>query len=141
MTSVGTVLQVIATTVGITVSLGGLVGLTIQIVRLRRSLQSQVYQGLIANSLKLDELMISNPKLRKYIYDGAPVPPDDMDESELEALIEFVVDVIDNFKAQEGSVPKQARPGWQAFADHVMEQPAVIQFMSKRGHWFSGTLN
>jgi hypothetical protein len=140
MNLVGIVLQPTVAVITGLAAIAGIIGLAAQLRRLRRTAESQVYQGLIANALKLDELMIANPKLRKYICDGAAVPPIDFDEPELESMIEFVVNVIDSFKVQEKYIPDHARNGWRAFERDVMKQPAVAHFMAKRGHWYAGTL-
>jgi hypothetical protein len=132
--------QLGAIVVGSIAALGGVVGLAMQLAGLRSSFESQVYQRLIENAFRIDELMISRPALRKYIYDHAPIPQTDFDPDEFESIIELIVDFVDNVRVQERFIPKAALPGWRATMNEILDQPAVVDFMTRRRHWYHGTL-
>lgn len=135
-----TTLQSIGIVIASVAAIAGLAGLIVQLRLVIRSTESQVYQGLIANSLKIDEILLERPHLRKYIYDRAPVPPADVSPEELESFVELVVDVVDNLRIQERYIPDDARKGWREFTVDLLGQPAVITFLQSRGHWYSGLL-
>jgi hypothetical protein len=92
------------------------------------------------NSQRIDEIMIENPLLRKYIYQGAAVPPEDVDPDRLDSFIELVMDVVDNFAVQQAYVPEIARASWTNYRDELMRQPAVVDFLGRHGQWFTSTL-
>lgn len=85
--------------------------------QLERSIKSQVYQSLIENSLKIDSLLIENPEFRKYIYNNEAITEDTPELDKLMAVMEFMMDVIDNLKAQEKYIPGDLQLGWQKFGD------------------------
>lgn len=134
-------LQLILNIVTIPVAIVTVFLLLKQAKQLDETLKSQVYQGLIDNSLKIDQLMIENPEYRKYIYDHEPIPEEAKDLEKLWGILDFALDVVDNVKAQERFIPKPFLPGWRAFAALVLEQPATKYYMERKyGFWFEGTL-
>jgi hypothetical protein len=127
------------------VAVVGIVGVVLQLQMLRKSTellhestQVQVYQSLIQNSSKIDEILIERPELRKYIYDSAAVPRSKRRQAEIESLIELAVDMIDNLTIQAEYVPRKAREGWASFAEDFLRQPTVVRFLNNHGVWYSG---
>jgi uncharacterized protein len=111
-----------------------------QMRQLDKTLRSQVYQGLIDNSLKIDQLLMEKPEFRKYVYGGEKVNENTPDIDRIMSMTEFMVDVVDNVKAQEAIIPKAEKPGWSHFTQHVVRSPAAQYFMQKHGLWFSGSV-
>lgn len=111
-----------------------------QTKQLDNTLKSQVYQGLIDNSLKIDQLLIERPEYRKYIYGNEKFPTNKENTDELMGVLDFVVDVVDNVRVQEKFIPKDALVGWRAFVSDVLEQPAIKYYMEQKGYWYAGTL-
>ena len=109
-----------------------------QMHQLDESLRSQVYQGLIDNSLKIDELLMEKPEFRKYVYGEQEIDETTPDIDRIMSVMEFMVDVVDNIKAQEAFIPKAEKPGWKHFTEDVLHSPAAEYFMQKHGLWFSG---
>lgn len=105
------------------------------------TMRSQVYQGLIDNSLKIDQLLIEHPELRKYIYGKEPVDEKTPDLDKLMSVTEFMIDIVDNLKAQEKYIPKPLIPGWRNFAQDVLNSPATRYFLEKHGTWYSSGLS
>jgi uncharacterized protein len=111
-----------------------------QMRQLDDTLRSQVYQGLIDNSLKIDELLIEKPEFRKYVYGEEIIDENTPGIDQIMSVMEFVVDVMDNVKAQESFIPKAVKPGWRQFSQDVLSSPAAQFFMQKHGLWYSGGL-
>lgn len=130
-------LQAIVTIIGLPLAFLSVIALLFQNRQLAQSTKSQVYQGLIDNSLKIDALLIENPELRKYIYGGQPLPQDTREVDRLMAVLEFVNDIVDNLRAQEKYIPRKLRPGWRAFANDVTASPSMQHFMEAHGHWYA----
>jgi uncharacterized protein len=109
-----------------------------QMRQLDDTLRSQVYQGLIDNSLKIDELLIEKPEFRKYVYGEEKIDENTPGIDQIMSVMEFVVDVMDNVKAQEEFIPKEEKIGWKQFSQEVLRSPAALFFMQKHGLWYSG---
>jgi len=112
----------------------------LQMRQLDQTLRSQVYQGLIDNSLKIDELLIENPEFRKYVYGNEIVDKNTPDIDKVMSVMEFVIDIIDNVTAQEAFIPKAEKPGWGEFVRDVTSSPAAQYFLEMHGKWFSGNV-
>jgi hypothetical protein len=126
-------IQAIVNTISIPVSIVTIIFLIRQSRQTDASQRSQVYEKLIDNSLKIDQLMIENPEFRKYIYRGEPITDDLPDKDKLLGFLEFIVDVLDNAKAQEKYIPKSSRQGWTTFRNMMLSQPAMKYFIEQAG--------
>lgn len=133
-------IQAIVNTMSIPISIITIIFLIKQSRQTDASQRSQVYEKLIDNSLKIDQIMIENPEFRKYIYRGEPITDELPDRDKLMGFLEFIVDVLDNAKAQEKYIPKTARPGWSTYTKMILAQPAMKHFLSQAGmtHWTMG---
>lgn len=109
-----------------------------QMRQIDKTLRNQVYQGLIDNSLKIDALLMEKPELRKYVYGEEKVDENTPDIDRIMSLMEFMVDVVDNVKAQEAIIPPAEKPGWRRFSRDVLSSPAAQYFIQKHRPWFSG---
>lgn len=134
------IVQFVVNIIAAPVALITIVLLIRQTKQLDDTLKSQVYQGLINNSLLIDQLLIEHPEYRKYIYEQEKFPTDESNTDELMGILDFLVDVVDNIKAQEKYIPKEALMGWRLFVRDVLDQPAVKYYMEKKGYWYTGTL-
>jgi len=120
------------------VAVAGIVGVALQLQMLRKSTKVQVYEGLIQNSSKIDEILIERPELRKYIYDGAAVPRSKLRQAEVESLIELALDMLDNLKVQSKYIPKENLQGWRNYENNLLRQPTVEKYLRDHGAWYSG---
>jgi hypothetical protein len=120
------------------VAVVGIVGVVRQLRLSSESAEIQVYQDLIRNSSKIDEILVQRPALRRYLYDGAAVPRSVGLRAEAESLIELAVDMLDNLAVHQKYVPESARRGWDRFEKDLLKQPVVIEFVIKHGSWYSG---
>jgi len=135
--SVTELVQLIVNLIAVPTAIVSVLFLTRQTRQLDETLRSQVYQGLIDNSLKIDQLLIEHPEFRKYIYGSEPVKDDTPDIDRLMGVIEFMVDIIDNLTVQERFIPKPLVKGWRNFAQEVLDSPAAKHFLQKHGSWYS----
>ena len=131
------IVQLIVNLIAAPTALITIIFLIMQARQLDQTLRSQVYQGLIDNSLKIDQLLIEHPEFRKYIYEGEAVNENTPEIEKLMSLMEFVVDIVDNLGAQERYIPKSLVGGWRAYAQDVMRSPAASYFLQKHGHWYT----
>ena len=139
--SISEAVQLIVNLTAVPVAIISVLFLIKQNRQLDETLRSQVYQGLIDNSLKIDQLLIENPSFRKYIYGNEPVKDDTPDIDKLMAVMEFMVDIIDNLKVQEGFIPKPLIKGWRNFAQEVLSSPAAKHFLQRHGSWYSSGIS
>jgi hypothetical protein len=135
------VIQLVVNLVGMPIAIVSVLFLIRQTRQLDETLRSQVYQGLIDNSLKIDQLLIDNPAFRKYIYGGEPIQDGDPDVDKLMGIMEFMVDIVDNLKVQEKFIPEPLVKGWRNFAQEVLSSPAAERFLQRHGSWYSSGIS
>jgi hypothetical protein len=109
--------------------------------QLDNTLRSQVYQGLIETSFKIDELLIESPEYRKYIYGNEIINDNTPDIEKITGVIEYVVDIADNIMTQEEFIPKSERLGWMTFAKEILSSPAAKFFLKTNRKWYSGKIS
>jgi len=134
------IIQGIVNLVSIPIAIITIVIFIRQTKQLDDSTKSQVYQGLIDNSLKLDELLIKYPEYRKYVYGSEEITEETSDIDKLMGILDFVVDVVDNIVAHEEFIPKTELRGWQAFSQDLLNQSAVKYYLEQKGYWYEGTI-
>lgn len=126
------VFNVIATIV----SVASVLALIYQTVNLKQTINSQIYQNFVANSVEIDRILIDNPELRKYVYDGAPVDDNTENLDKILAMIELIVDITENLEVYEKYIPKSRRDGWMRFVQDVKNTPAYEYYMKRNQAWY-----
>jgi len=109
--------------------------------QLDETLRSQVYQGLIDNSLKIDQLLIDHPDFRKYIYGNEPVTQNTPNLETLMSVMEFMIDIVDNLGVQKKFIPTPMLQGWRNFAQEVVNSPAAKYFLETHHGWYSSGIS
>lgn len=135
--------ELIGLTANIVASLTAIVAIFYVVRQTRQldnTLRSQVYQGLIDNSLKIDELLMKHPEYRKYIYHNEPIDENTPDIEEIIGVIEFVTDIADNILTQSEFIPKNEKAGWITFAEEILSSPAASYFFQEHSNWYSGKI-
>ena len=133
-------LQMIFNFVTIIIAFSSVILLIRQTNQLGKTLKSQVYQGLIENSLKIDLLIIDNPEINDYLYGKKKIIKTMKNYGKIIAMIDFIIDIIDNIKVQEKYIPKQAIPGWKSYTNEMLNLPGIKYYLGYRKNWYSGTL-
>ena len=126
------VFNVIATIV----SVASVLALIYQTINLKQTINSQIYQNFVANSVEIDRILIDNPELRKYVYDGAPVDDNTENLDKILAMVELIVDITENLEVYEKYIPKSRRDGWMHFVQDVKNTPAYEYYMKRNQAWY-----
>jgi hypothetical protein len=126
------VFNVIATIV----SVASVLALIYQTINLKQTINSQIYQNFVANSVEIDRILIDNPELRKYVYDGAPVDDNTENLDKILAMVELIVDITENLEVYEKYIPKSRRDGWMRFVQDVKNTPAYEYYMKRNQAWY-----
>ena len=118
------------------ISIASLIGLIYQSINLQATINSQIYQNFVANSLEIDRLLIEHPELRTYVYYGENVDENTENLDQLMSLIEFIVDATENIEVYQKYIPKSRRDGWMQFVYDVKHTPAYEFYIKKHQSWF-----
>lgn len=103
---------------------------------LKKTLDNQIYESFISNSLEIDRLLIEYPEMRKYVYYGEEVNESTPDLDRIMSIVEFVVDAVENIQVYERYIPKERKDGWLKFAEDVTKTPAYKYYIKQHGSWF-----
>lgn len=122
--------------VAIVISVVSLSAALYQSVGLKRTLDNQIYETFISNSLEIDRLLIEYPEMRKYVYYGEKVDENTPDLDRLMSIVEFVVDAVENIEVYKNYIPRNRREGWLRFVNDVTHTPAFEYYMKIHGKWF-----
>ena len=120
-------------------SLFSLIGLVYQSINLKETINSQIYQNFVANSLEIDRILIEKPYLRKYVYYGEPVNENTENLDQILSFIELIVDITENIEIYKKYIPKSRREGWLEFVKDVKSTPAFDYYFKKQGSWYKET--
>ncbi len=134
-----TILEIVQTIIGIVglpTAIFSVLLLARQTQQLKESIYSQVYQGVIECSLKVDELLIQYPQFRKYIYENEMVDENTPDLDRLMTIIELVVDTMDHLNVQRKYIPSEVRTSWSRYSYDILNTPAAKYFFEKYPGWF-----
>lgn len=113
-----------------------LIAVIYQSINLKMTIDNQIYQSFIHNSVEVDEILIEYPNIRKYVYDGVPISDDTEDLDRIMSVIELLVDITENIEVYINYIPKSRRDGWQQFVNDMQGTPAYQYYMGRYGNWF-----
>lgn len=122
--------------VAIVISVVSLFAALYQSLGLKRTLDNQIYESFISNSLEIDRLLIEYPEMRKYVYYGERVDESTPDLDRIMSIVEFVVDAVENIEVYKKYIPKNRREGWLKFVRDVTRTPAFEYYSKIHGTWF-----
>lgn len=122
--------------IAIVISIISLLAVLYQNISLKITLENQIYESFISNSLEIDRLLIEYPHIRKYVYYGEKVDDSTPDIDRIMSVIEFIVDCVENIEVYKKYIPKNRRDGWMKFIFDVQNTPAYIYYIDKHGSWF-----
>ena len=122
-------------TITIIISIASLIGLIYQSINLKQTINSQIYQNFVANSLEIDRILIEKPYLRKYVYYGEPIDENTENLDEILSFIELIIDVSENIEVYQKYIPKSRKDGWLTFVNDLKQTPAY-DYYKKHGSWY-----
>lgn len=107
-----------------------------QSVNLKQTINNQIFQSFVSNSLEIDRILIEKPYLRKYVYYGEPVDEHTENIDEIMSLIEMVVDISENIEVYKKYIPKSRKEGWLTFVNDLKSAPAYAFYHEKHSSWY-----
>ena len=122
--------------VTLAISLASLIGLIYQSINLKQTINSQIYQNFVANSLEIDRILIEKPYLRKYVYYGEPVDEHTENLDEILSFIELIIDISENIEVYKKYIPRERKKGWLTFVNDLKCTPAYAFYYQKHGSWY-----
>ena len=122
--------------IAIIVSLASLLFVVYQSAVLRTTLHNQIFESFVDNSLKIDDILITYPELRKYIYYGAEVNESTPDLDRIMSVVELIVDTLENLDIYKKYIPKDRLPGWINFMEDMKKTPAYRYYCKKHSSWY-----
>ena len=113
-----------------------LIALIYQSINMRTTIENQIYQSFINNSVELDKILIERPEIRKYVYDNEIVDDNTEDLDRVMSTIELIVDITENIDVYKKFIPASRRDGWLAFVKDMENTSAYLYYMEKYAHWY-----
>jgi len=126
----------ILTKISLTISVLSIFGLIYQSIILKATIDNQIYQSFVSNSVKIDEMLITYPELRKYIYGNEPVDENSPDLDRLMSMVELIIDCVENIEVYKKYLPRNRKSGWLQYVIDVKNTPAYKFFIKKYSGWF-----
>ena len=114
-----------------------LIAVIYQSINLKVTIDNQIYQSFIHNSVEVDKILIEYANIRKYVYDGVPISDDTEDLNRIMSVIELLVDITENIEVYMKYIPISRRDGWRQFVIDMQSTPAYQYYMVKYGSWFA----
>lgn len=108
-----------------------------QSIVLRKTIGNQIYESFIDNSVELDELLIHNPELRKFIYHDAPIDEHDPNLDKIMSAVEMVIDITENIDVYKKYIPVNRRDGWLQFVKDTESSSAYKFYMERYSTWYA----
>lgn len=119
-----------------TIAFGSLIAVIYQSINLKVTIDNQIYQSFIHNSIEVDKVLIEYPNMRKYVYDDDPISDDTEDLDRIMSVIELLVDITENIEVYMEYIPKSRRDGWRQFVNDIQSTHAYQYYIGRYGHWF-----
>lgn len=127
-------------------SLIGFVVIGYQVIQLRKNIRGATQDRLYAHYNEVVKLLMQNPHLYPYFYDGKPYSKDDSNNEDLRAEINLVCEaifgVIEHACLQRQNLPHDSwRNCWQPYAHERMRRsPAIKNFIDRNQVWYTAAL-
>lgn len=124
------------TKISLIISVISIFGLIYQSIILKATIDNQIYQSFVSNSVKIDEMLITYPELRKYVYDNEPIDESTPDLDRVMSMVELIVDCMENIEVYKKYLPRNRKSGWLQYVIDIKNTPAYEFFTKKNGGWF-----
>ncbi len=122
--------------ISLVISIISLLAVLYQNLNLKQTINNQIYQSFVANSLEIDRILIEKPYLRKYVYYGEPVDQNTENLDEIMSFIELIIDISENIEIYKKYIPESRKEGWLTFIEDVKKTPAYKLYWKKHGIWY-----
>ncbi|MBQ8000349.1 MAG: hypothetical protein IJ298_03935 [Ruminococcus sp.] len=132
-------MELILTIIASVVEVITLVALIYQSINLQATINNQIYQSFLNNSLEIDRILIEYPQFRKYVYGNEPIDENTKDIERIMSVMELMIDVSENIEIYKKYIPKSRRKGWMCFVEDVKKSSAYSYYMERYSRWYEVT--
>jgi hypothetical protein len=104
-----------------------------------RSIDAQSSAGVATRQLEFDKVVLANPYLYKYFYQGQDIPSDDPEYDRVMAATQLLANYFDGYFQQQGKY-RQMWPdrSWKSYIrDHIAKSPVLRRYVLANSRWFS----
>jgi hypothetical protein len=104
-----------------------------------RSIDAQSSAGVATRQLEFDKVVLDNPYLYKYFYQGQDIPSDDPEYDRVMAATQLLANYFDGYFQQQGKY-RQMWPdrSWKSYIrDHTARSPVLRRYVLANSRWFS----
>jgi hypothetical protein len=130
-------------------SLGALLGVAVALVYQARMAThaasaniATVYQNIAQQMHEINLLFVEKPELKRFFYEGAPLPDDGLERIQILSIAEAIVDFMDNFVTQSPFLKQDLVVGWEDyFCDLYRRSPAIQTYWAERGPWYATNMH
>jgi hypothetical protein len=108
-----------------------------------KQLKLQTHQDVYQHIHAIDQYLVDNPSLRKYLYEGAALPKDDPHElSRVLAAADMMLTYFEHVLASKDGMSSEVREGFMAYmSDVCRSSPALLHFIEQKSLWYTEELN
>jgi hypothetical protein len=104
-----------------------------------RSIDAQSSAGVATRQLEFDKVILDNPRLYEYFYQGQELAPDDPEYARVMAAAQLHANYFDGYFQQHGRY-RQMWPDklWKDYIrGHVAKSPVLREYVAANAAWFS----
>jgi hypothetical protein len=104
-----------------------------------RSIDAQSSAGVATRQLEFDKVILDNPQLYKYFYQGQDLTPEDPEYARVMAAAQLLANYFDGYFQQQGRY-RQMWPDrlWKDYIrDHVAQSPILRRYVAENSRWLS----
>jgi hypothetical protein len=104
-----------------------------------RSINAQSSAGVAARELEFDKVILTNPCLYKYFYEGHDISSGDPEYTRAIAATQLLANHFDGYFQQQ-DMYRQMWPDkkWKSYIhDHVTKSPLLRRYVVENHNWFS----
>jgi hypothetical protein len=104
-----------------------------------RQIDGQSSAGVATRQLEFDKVILAQPGLYKYFYQGHDITSDDPEFARVMAAAQLLANYFDGYFQQEGMY-RQMWPDskWKNYIrDHVAKSPALRRYVAAHSSWFA----
>jgi hypothetical protein len=129
--------QAISSIAGVVIAVAGILFVSYQIRQISQSSRASAHSAIFSHYLEMTRLVLDNPEVRPYLYEGEPLPNgvDDSRRSKVLVACEALCDFYEHVSLQRENLPKQSLTCWdKAIAERYEGNPVVKDYLETRRH-------
>jgi hypothetical protein len=133
--------QAASSVAGVVVAIAGFVFIAYQIRQIGQAGRAGAHASIFSHYLEVTRLMLDNPEIRPYLYDGKKLSPDDPNYAKVLFACEVFGDFYEHVSLQRENLPHQSLECWdKAIADRYRRNPTLRTYLDARRHLYAPEL-